>query len=305
MQMLILQKGKGLAQRKRQKSICACVAGSSVHSKILVPNMQWPRQGKKIGVLLHRMRKKKANVAEKAIAYLEYCEGIGVKSLPKVKSRANAEKKSAAKPETTTKSVAVSMENIPGAGNAALAALFYEIGDCQRCKLHRLGRSKIVFGVGNPKAKLMFIGEGPGEEEDKRGEPFVGRAGQLLNKIIDAMGLNRQEVYIANTVKCRPPDNRNPEPDEVSTCRPFWQKQIEIIQPQLIVTLGSVATKTVLETEEGISKLRGVFQDFRGTPVMPTYHPAFLLRSPGMKKFTWEDMKKVMERLDLKVKKEL
>jgi len=256
--------------------------------------MQWPRarQREKIGVLAKRMRKSKAHVAEKAIAYLEYCEGVGITSLPKATSKKSATTAIAQAPQPN------------GSAAEQLRALQVEIGDCQRCKLHALGRSKIVFGVGNPQARLMFIGEGPGEAEDKSGEPFVGRAGQLLNKIMDAMGLSRDEVYIANTVKCRPPDNRNPEPDEIATCRPFWHRQVEIVRPEIIVTLGSVASKAVLETEEGISKLRGVFQDFRGITVMPTYHPAFLLRSPGMKKFTWEDMKKVMDRLGLKPKKE-
>lgn len=255
--------------------------------------MQWSRarQRKKIGVLARHMRKSKVQVAEKAIAYLEYCEGIGLKSLPKAAGRKKSPPGAAPKDADSAAS--------------HLQKLQEEIGNCQRCKLHALGRSNIVFGVGSPQARLMFIGEGPGEEEDKRGEPFVGRAGQLLNKIIDAMGLRREEVYIANTVKCRPPNNRNPEPDEIATCRPFWHRQVEIIRPELIVTLGSVATKAVLETDEGISKLRGVFQSFRGMTVMPTYHPAFLLRSPGMKKFTWEDMKKVMDKLGLKPKKEL
>jgi len=183
-------------------------------------------------------------------------------------------------------------------GSSPLEKIRQEIGDCKRCKLHKSGRTNIVFGVGNPRANLMFIGEGPGRDEDLQGEPFVGRAGKLLNKIIEAMGLERQEVYIANTVKCRPPENRNPEPDELSACEPFWKAQVKAVKPQVIVTLGSVATKTVLATEESIGKLRGHFHDYEGNPDMPTYHPAFLLRSPNMKGKTWEDMKKVQKLLN-------
>lgn len=171
-----------------------------------------------------------------------------------------------------------------------------EIGDCRRCKLSK-GRKNIVFGVGNPKARLMFIGEGPGADEDMQGIPFVGRAGQLLTKIIAAMGFRREDVYIANIVKCRPPGNRNPEPDEVATCIPFLIKQVKAIRPEVIVCLGSVATQNLLGTEEKITKLRGNFTEWQGIPVMPTYHPAFLLRNPNMKKPVWEDMQKVMNLL--------
>jgi DNA polymerase len=178
----------------------------------------------------------------------------------------------------------------------ALDELREEIGDCTRCKLCK-GRTHLVFGVGNPDAKLMFIGEGPGRDEDLQGEPFVGRAGKLLDKIIEAMGHKRSDVYIANIVKCRPPNNRNPEPDEVATCKPFLVRQVEIISPRAIVCLGSVAAQNLLETETKITKLRGHFTDWQGTPVMPTYHPAFLLRNSNMKKPVWEDMQKVMELL--------
>lgn len=174
-----------------------------------------------------------------------------------------------------------------------------EIGDCTRCKLCE-GRTHIVFGVGNPHATLMFVGEGPGRDEDIQGEPFVGRAGQLLTKMIEAMGLKRQDVYIANIVKCRPPDNRYPEPEEVTTCYPFLLKQIAAIHPKVIVGLGNLAVQTLLETKKGITTLRGQFHDFHGIQLMPTYHPAFLLRNPNMKKPCWEDLKKVMEVLGLK-----
>jgi DNA polymerase len=180
-----------------------------------------------------------------------------------------------------------------------LKAIREEIGDCTRCKLCQ-GRTHIVFGVGNPHATLMFVGEGPGRDEDIQGEPFVGRAGQLLTKMIEAMGLKRQDVYIANIVKCRPPDNRYPEPDEVETCYPFLLKQIAAIKPKVIVGLGNLAVQTLLDTKKGITALRGHFHDFHGIQLMPTYHPAFLLRNPNMKKPCWEDLKKVMEVLGLK-----
>ncbi|MBI1909534.1 MAG: uracil-DNA glycosylase [Deltaproteobacteria bacterium] len=176
-----------------------------------------------------------------------------------------------------------------------------EIGDCTRCKLSQ-GRTKIVFGTGNPSAALMFIGEGPGHDEDIQGEPFVGRAGQLLTKIIEAMGLKRSDVYIANVVKCRPPNNRTPEPDEIATCSPFLIKQVLAIGPKVIVTLGNPATQTLLETQQGVTSLRGRFFNWQGVSLMPTYHPAFLLRNPNMKKPVWEDMQKVMEKLGLKLK---
>ena len=165
--------------------------------------------------------------------------------------------------------------------------------DCRRCKLCTLGRSQIVFGVGNPKARLMFVGEAPGEEEDKRGEPFVGRAGQLLTKIIEAIGLTRDQVYIANVIKCRPPGNRNPEGDEVEQCEPFLFRQIDVIQPRVIVPLGKFAAQSLLKTMDPITKLRGKQFDYRGAALIPTFHPAYLLRNPSAKREVWEDMKKV------------
>jgi uracil-DNA glycosylase len=168
-----------------------------------------------------------------------------------------------------------------------------DIGDCTRCKLHRLGRRQVVFGVGNPNADLMFVGEAPGADEDIQGIPFVGRAGQLLTKIIEAIGLRREDVYIANVIKCRPPENRNPEPDEVETCEPFLFRQIDSIQPKVIVALGTFAAKALLKTQDSISRLRGRTFDYRGAKLIPTFHPAFLLRSPDRKRDVWEDMKKV------------
>jgi len=175
-----------------------------------------------------------------------------------------------------------------------------DIGDCTRCKLHER-RTHIVYGEGNPNAALMFVGEGPGADEDATGRPFVGRAGQLLDRMIEAIGLKREDVYIANVVLCRPPGNREPEPDEVATCEPFLYRQINVINPKLVVALGAVAAKTLLRTKAPISKLRGRFFDFRGTKLLPTFHPAFLLRSPNMKKEAWEDLKKVRDFLQGKI----
>ena len=175
----------------------------------------------------------------------------------------------------------------------ALAAIREHIGDCARCKLHRLGRTQIVFGVGNPSADLMFVGEAPGADEDIQGIPFVGRAGQLLTKIIEAIGLSRDEVYIANVIKCRPPENRNPEPDEVESCERFLFQQIDDIKPRVIVALGTFAARALLKTQDPISRLRGRIYDYRGAKLIPTFHPAFLLRSPDRKRDVWEDMKQV------------
>lgn len=174
-----------------------------------------------------------------------------------------------------------------------------KVDGCTRCKLAREGRTNIVFGEGNPAADLMFIGEGPGRDEDIQGKPFVGRAGQKLNDIIIAMGLTRDDVYIANIVKCRPPENRNPEPDEISSCIPFLDQQISIIRPKVICSLGAISAHTLLDTKTPISKLRGNFHDYKGTPLMPTFHPAYLLRNytPQTRKLVWEDMQKIMEKL--------
>jgi DNA polymerase len=176
----------------------------------------------------------------------------------------------------------------------ALAAIRNELGDCTRCKLHGLGRRQIVFGVGNPAADVMFVGEAPGADEDIQGIPFVGRAGQLLTKMIEAMGLRRDEVYIANVLKCRPPGNRDPQPDEVESCEPFLFKQIASVQPQVIIALGAFAARTLLKTLDPISRMRGRVYDYRGAKLIPTFHPSFLLRSPGYKREAWEDLKKAL-----------
>jgi len=174
-----------------------------------------------------------------------------------------------------------------------LVAIRDDIGDCTRCKLCNLGRKQIVFGVGNPTADLMFVGEAPGRDEDIQGIPFVGRAGQKLTQIIEAIVLKRDDVYIANVIKCRPPDNRNPEPDEVESCEPFLFRQVDTIKPKVIVALGTFAAKSLLKTTDSISRLRGRVYDYRGAKLVPTFHPAFLLRNPSCRREVWEDMKKV------------
>ncbi len=177
-----------------------------------------------------------------------------------------------------------------------------DLGECTRCKLHST-RHTIVFGDGNPKAELMFVGEGPGADEDAQGLPFVGRAGKLLTQMIEAMGLQRKDVYICNVVKCRPPENRQPEEDEVRACSPFLMRQIDVIAPKVIVCLGAVAAKTLLQTNRGISQFRGEWLEFRGRKLLATYHPAYLLRNPPAKSEVWKDLQKVMAVLGLEVKK--
>jgi len=182
---------------------------------------------------------------------------------------------------------------VPGS-MSDLPALAKFLEGCPRCKLST-GRTNIVFGQGNPKAELMFVGEAPGRDEDEQGLAFVGRAGQLLTKIIEAMGRKREDVYIANILKCRPPNNRNPENDEVAACRPFLEEQIRLISPKVIVTLGTFAAQALLETDEPIGRMRGRWRSAHGARVMPTFHPAFLLRTPERKKDVWEDMKLVRD----------
>jgi uracil-DNA glycosylase len=191
----------------------------------------------------------------------------------------------------------VKPESDPAQG---LLAIREDIGDCTRCRLSKQGRKQIVFGVGNPCAELMFIGEAPGADEDIQGEPFVGRAGQLLNNMIRAMGLRREDIYIANIIKCRPPGNRTPERDECETCSPFLMRQIATIKPKVLVALGAVAAKTLLAINAPMSELRGHWYDFRGTKLAVTYHPAFLLRDPRQKKEAWKDLQMVMKELGLK-----
>jgi uracil-DNA glycosylase family 4 len=183
----------------------------------------------------------------------------------------------------------------------ALRLIREDLGDCTRCRLSKQGRKQIVFGVGNPKAELMFIGEAPGADEDQQGEPFVGRAGQLLNNMIKAMGLRREDVYIANIIKCRPPGNRTPERDECETCSPFLMRQIAAIKPKVIVALGAVAAKTLLAINAPMSEFRGRWFDFRATKLAVTYHPAFLLRDPRQKREAWKDLQMVMKELGMAI----
>jgi DNA polymerase len=195
---------------------------------------------------------------------------------------------------------------------AALKLIREDLGECTRCKLHQQGRKQIVFGVGNPRAELMFVGEGPGADEDTQGEPFVGRAGQLLNNMIKAMGLRREDIYIANIVKCRPPGNRTPERDECETCSPFLMRQIATVRPKVIVALGATAAKNLLAMNSSLGDLRGRFYDFKpagSDPLWPgarlavTYHPAYLLREPRQKGETWKDLQMVMKYLGIEAPK--
>jgi DNA polymerase len=235
---------------------------------------------------------------EQLAAHLRFARDLGVAGV----SRDPAWRRQSANPraappardagETPVEGSAVPAAIYVGRGEA-LTAIRAEIGDCTRCKLHTLGRRQIVFGVGNPTADLMFVGEAPGHDEDVQGIPFVGRAGQLLTKIIEAIDLRREDVYIANVIKCRPPENRNPEPDEVETCEPFLFQQIDSIAPKVIVALGTFAARALLGTQDPISRLRGRTYDYRGAKLVPTFHPAYLLRNPSSKREVWEDMKMV------------
>jgi len=207
--------------------------------------------------------------------------------------------KSASLPVVAGPSLFESVEKIVG---DSLLKTREDLGECTRCKLHST-RRKIVFGDGNPRAELVFVGEGPGADEDAQGLPFVGRAGKLLTQMIEAMGLQRKDVYICNVVKCRPPENRQPEEDEVGTCSPFLMRQIDAIAPKVIVCLGAVAAKTLLQTNRGISQFRGEWLEFRGRKLLATYHPAYLLRNPPAKSEVWKDLQKVMAVLGLEVKK--
>jgi uracil-DNA glycosylase len=221
------------------------------------------------------------------------------KSLPKPKQEKSTAPLSDILPPSSGPSLFESIEKVK---DDTLLKTREDLGDCTRCKLHQ-DRNKIVFGDGNPKAELVFIGEGPGADEDMQGLPFVGRAGKLLTQMIEAMGLQRKDVYICNVVKCRPPENRAPEPDEVATCSPYLLRQIDCIHPKVIVCLGAVAAKTLLATTRGISQFRGQWLEWRGHKLMATYHPAYLLRNPNAKGEVWKDLQKVMAELGLQVPK--
>jgi DNA polymerase len=244
-------------------------------------------------------------MSQDLVAHLEFYRTLGVAGVsrdPAWRNRASRPVPSTAdsppgEPEETQVAAARRDSAVPApSGDAAtlLTVLREEIGpQCTRCKLHTLGRRQVVFGVGNPKAQLMFVGEGPGADEDIQGEPFVGKAGQLLTKIIEAIGLSREQVYIANVIKCRPPGNRNPEPDEVEQCEPFLFRQIDAIKPKVIVALGKFAAQSLLRTTDPITRMRGRTFNYRGATLIPTFHPAYLLRNPSSKREVWEDMKKV------------
>lgn len=235
-------------------------------------------------------------------AHLEYQKALGVTfvedalvvHMPTAPAKATVVKPAVSAP-AAPKPVIVSN---PAPLSGGLAAVREELGDCTRCKLHA-GRTNIVFGDGNPNTSLVFVGEGPGQEEDQQGIPFVGAAGQLLTDIIvKGMKLRREDVYICNIVKCRPPNNRNPEPDEIGACEPFLIQQLQAIHPKVIIGLGNVAVKTLLKTKEGITSLRGRWHQYAGIPFMPTFHPAYLLRNPADKKLVWDDIKKVLAELE-------
>jgi uracil-DNA glycosylase family 4 len=221
--------------------------------------------------------------------HLRFYQELGVTGVSRDPKWRRRDDNSAARPAPdVVEAVPVAIARSAG---EALAAIREDIGECTRCKLHAQGRTQIVFGVGNPAAEIMFVGEAPGADEDVQGIPFVGRAGQLLTKMIEAMGFRRDEVYIANVLKCRPPGNRNPEPDEIATCEPFLFRQLASIQPKVVIALGAFAARTLLKTDQPISRLRGRVFDYRGASLIPTFHPSFLLRSPGYKREAWEDLK--------------
>ncbi len=234
------------------------------------------------------MATEKEKVATSLKSHLQFLQSMGVTGVPKtIRTRT-------VRPEPVEGPSGGSTSS-PRTASETLSDIRADVGDCQRCKLCKT-RTNIVFGVGTPKAELMFIGEGPGADEDAQGEPFVGRAGQLLTKIIEAMGLTRQDVYINNIVMCRPPDNRVPESDEVAKCMPFLMRRIHAIKPKIIVCLGATAVKTLLGRDDiQITKIRGTIMDWNGYKVMPTLHPAYLLRNPPAKKEVWEDMQAVLK----------
>ncbi|MFC1822695.1 uracil-DNA glycosylase [Thermodesulfobacteriota bacterium] len=221
--------------------------------------------------------------------------------LDQLKNLLNADDEMGLSPPTLSLEAARYLEDNKEQINS-LESLRAFIGECERCKLWQ-GRTKLVFGEGSPDARLVFVGEGPGREEDLEGRPFVGEAGRLLTKIIQAMGLSREEVYICNVVKCRPPRNRDPERDEIETCIPFLKQQISLIRPDVICALGRIAASELTGKESRITAIRGRWSAFMGIPLMPTYHPAYLLRKPAAKREVWDDAKKIMKHLGLEVKK--
>ncbi|MBI5070820.1 MAG: uracil-DNA glycosylase [Deltaproteobacteria bacterium] len=246
-------------------------------------------------------------MAADALRHLEALRDAGVLEVPPAETRVRPASAPsprtvapAATPSTpptstsTSRPAAAYSLSDKGCGSEGLLAVRQELGECTRCKLHA-GRTRLVFGVGSPKAELLFVGEGPGADEDLQGEPFVGKAGQLLTRMIEAMGFRREEVHIANVVKCRPPGNRDPEPDEIEACEPFLKAQIAAIGPRVIVALGRFAVQTLLRDGTPISRQRGRWREYQGVRCMPTFHPAYLLRNPAEKGKAWDDLKLVMK----------
>lgn len=231
-------------------------------------------------------------------SYIHYLQRLGVTELPVTLAPAVRTQAAAlpARTSTTLPAQGVARDAEPAGRLARLAAAVH---DCRKCGLHR-GRTQVVFGTGDPAAALVFVGEAPGHDEDVQGEPFVGAAGQLLNRIITAIGLKREQVYILNVIKCRPPQNRSPQPDEIAACWPILQEQLACLRPRIICALGTFAAQTLLQTEERISRLRGRFHRLGDIQVMPTYHPAFLLRNPQYKRAVWEDMQCIQRALGLR-----
>lgn len=241
------------------------------------------------------MQNQNTKIAEDIKAVLEFYQALGFERLP-IKTVDSSQYSVVSKNQKQS-AISSRITNLASSEKiVALKTLREEIGDCQRCKLSK-GRTNIVFGEGNVGAEVMFIGEGPGMEEDRQGRPFVGDAGQLLTKLIEKMGFKREDVYIGNIVKCRPPLNRDPEDDEINTCFPFIKRQIEIISPRVIVALGRISSQTLIGLKVPISKLRGRFYQYGNVPLMPTFHPAYLLRNPKDKWRVWEDAQKVLEKL--------
>jgi len=243
-------------------------------------------------------------IAAEALAHVRWLARAGVKEVPKAAksapltptvSPAGQGSEGSARSTVVPATGAYALTD-KGCGSDTLLTIRGELGDCTRCKLSR-GRTNLVFGVGNPRAELMFVGEGPGADEDVQGEPFVGKAGQLLTKMIEAMGFRREEVYIANVVKCRPPNNRDPEPDEIAACEPFLKAQIAAVKPKVIVALGRFAVQTLLRDPTPITRQRGAWRDYEGVRLMPTFHPAYLLRNPPEKAKAWADLQLVMKEL--------
>jgi uracil-DNA glycosylase len=282
--------------------------GASVGTRVEEQVKDWLRYGEELGLGPYYLdRAPSHSISEPSITETTVAAPVAMAaaaaSAPKLTPAAKPVAAPAVAPSIVAPASLPSLfESIDRITDDTLPRIREDIGDCTRCKLHK-GRTNIVFGVGNPKAELVFVGEGPGHDEDLKGEPFVGRAGKLLTQMIEAMSLRREDVYIANVVKCRPPENRLPEKDEIATCSPYLLRQLDVIKPKVICALGSCAAQTLLQTTQGISKFRGEWFDFRGAKLIATYHPAYLLRNPLAKSEVWKDLQKVMAVLGLQPRK--